>query len=77
MLLFQYLVSAGAKLTLSDDSHGTGDVGHLYSNMKQFLEEYDIKELYFLERDESVAGTTVIQKKLENVQKHPFWTNCK
>ena len=75
-LFFQHLISSGAKLTISDDSHGIGDVGHWYHHLQQFLESHNIKDLYFLERVRLTDGK-VTSKKLENCLDHPFWEHCK
>ena len=69
------MVTSGAKLTLSDDSHGTGDVGFWYNNLPQYLSDNNIAELHYLEGP-SEQASQVICKKLVNCLNHPFWTNC-
>lgn len=75
------MLRSGAKLTLSDDAHGTGDVGFWYDNLPQYLIDNQVTELYYLERalvpsNSRKQETRVVCKKLEECLKHPFWENC-
>ena len=75
------MVASGAKLTLSDDSHGVGDVGFWYDNLPQFLSDNNVSELYYLERelvtsDSMEQGSRVLSKKLVDWSNHAFWEKC-
>ena len=75
------MVTSGAKLTLTDDAHGTGDVGFWYNNLSQYLADNKVTELHYLERalvtsDSTEQETPVVCKKLVDCFNHPFWTNC-
>lgn len=79
--IIELLVTSGAKLTVSDDSHGTGDVGFWFKNLPQYLATYGISELYYLERALMSSGSTgqenrVVCKKLTDCWRHPFWEKC-
>lgn len=74
-------MASGAKLTVSDDSHGTGDVGFWYKNLPQYLATYNVSELYYLERalvtnDSTRQENRVICKRLTDCWRHPFWEKC-
>ena len=75
------MVASGARLTLSDDSHGVGDVGFWYDNLPHFLSDNNVSELYYLERelvtsDSKEQGTRVLCKRLADWPKHSFWEKC-
>lgn len=79
--IIELLVASGAKLTLSDDSHGTGDVGFWYKNLPQHLATYRVSELYYLDRaqvtnDSAGQEKRVVSKKLTDCWEHPFWEKC-
>jgi len=79
--VLEYMLTSGAKLTLSDDAHGIGDVGFWYDNLPQYLTDNKVTELYYLERtlvtsDSSEQDSRVVCKKLVDCFSHPFWANC-
>jgi len=79
--ILQYLLTSGAKLTLSDDAHGTGDVGFWYNNLPQYLTTHNVSELYYLEKALVTNPTSghegsVVCKKMADCLSHPFWSRC-
>ena len=75
------MVASGAKLTLSDDAHGTGDVGFWYDKLPQYLSDNKVTELYYLERDLVTSDSrqqenVIVCRKLVDWSSHPFWENC-
>lgn len=79
--ILKFMVASGARLTLSDDSHGVGDVGFWYDSLPQFLSDNNVSELYYLERELVTSGSMeqgrrVLCKKLADWSKHSFWEKC-
>ncbi|XP_068701838.1 uncharacterized protein [Montipora foliosa] len=81
--VLEHMLKSGAKLTLSDDSHGIGDVGFWYDCLPQFLKDNNVSELYYLHRElvpsdsrELQFESKVVCKKLIDWSSHPFWENC-
>ncbi|KAG0197000.1 histidinolphosphatase [Mortierella sp. GBA30] len=47
--ILKYILSKNGRVTLSDDSHGPNDVGMFYNpELKQYLEQMTIEEIYYL-----------------------------
>ena len=74
-------MASGAKLTLSDDAHGTSDVGFWYDNLHQYLATHNVSELYYLEKALVTNPSTrlesgVVCRKMEDWSNHPFWSHC-
>jgi histidinol-phosphatase (PHP family) len=68
----QMILRHGGKLTLSDDSHGPGDVGYRYDAARDFLAELGVTHLHYLESDR--PGSVRVCS-MENWAAHPFWTS--
>ena len=68
-------MESGAKLTLSDDAHGTGDVGFWYNNLSQYLTDNGVTELHFLQPHPKKKHQVVCSK-IVDCFNHPFWTQC-
>ena len=60
--ILKVLVAKKAKLCLSDDSHGIAQIGLNYKKSIDYLEEYGITQVYYLDIDEE--GNTVQKLKL-------------
>lgn len=67
-------MESGAKLTLSDDAHGTGDVGFWYNNLSQYLTDNRVTELHYLVPH---PQKKVVCRKIVDCLSHPFWTHCR
>jgi histidinol-phosphatase (PHP family) len=71
----------GGRICLSDDSHGIAQVGLNYGRMKTYLEDMDVKEIWYLvsaddrlDGDEVVGGRgRVVARRLREWAAHPFW----
>ncbi|KAI8818613.1 Polymerase/histidinol phosphatase-like protein [Fimicolochytrium jonesii] len=49
--ILRYMISAGAKFTLSDDSHGPNDIGMYYDRLYAYVKEMGLHEVFYLALD--------------------------
>ena len=67
----------GGRFTLSDDSHGTDQVGTNYLKLLKFVERVSIQELYYVtagHRNDFLAANQHARKiTLSELQGHRFW----
>lgn len=69
-------LSRGGKFCFSDDSHGIKQVGLNYFKLLDFCESCGIDEISYWDLD--LLGKTVSRTiGLDEVKKHPFWTQLK
>ncbi|KAJ2000263.1 hypothetical protein GGI04_002889 [Coemansia thaxteri] len=67
--LLEEIVGKGGRVTISDDSHGAGDVGMYYGRLREYLERAGVHELHYLERAEEGVQVRVLERATE----HEFW----
>ncbi|KAL1922309.1 uncharacterized protein VTP21DRAFT_9848 [Calcarisporiella thermophila] len=65
------ILEKGGRITISDDSHGPGDVGMHYDKLFTYLKEMGINSIHYLNLNKE--GKTVIQE-LTNLDGDAFWT---
>ena len=67
----------GGRFTLSDDSHGTDQVGTNYAKVLKFIEETGIPEVYCVtgghKNDFKAAGQQARKVTLADLKAHPFF----
>ncbi|KAJ1909006.1 hypothetical protein GGI13_003679 [Coemansia sp. RSA 455] len=68
--LLREILDKGGRITISDDSHGAGDVCLYYDRLLGYLQELDVHDLYYLSR---VDGR-VQALKMESATEHEFWS---
>jgi len=70
----------GGRFALSDDSHGTDQIGTNYPRLMKFIQTLGIKELYYVDRDATSiddrfsAGLSRIA--VADLLQLPFWTEA-
>lgn len=73
----QVMLDRGVKLILADDSHRTEQVAVCYAQVREYLQQHGVQEVYRLRRASDaapgMAGTTVEAVKLESILDHPAW----
>ncbi|OZJ06765.1 hypothetical protein BZG36_00410 [Bifiguratus adelaidae] len=67
--ILQYIQQRNGRFTLSDDSHGPNDVGLYYRNLRDYIQEMHIREIYALE----LSDTGVCHKLLDSATLQRFW----
>lgn len=74
------ILDLGGRLALSDDSHGPHRVGENYPQMRDYLRQLGVKELWYLTR--TADGTTAFGRGLSAARvdgdwwEHAFWKRC-
>lgn len=70
----------GGRFAMSDDSHGTDQVGTNYPRLLQFIQKVGIKEIFYVDRDAEItdsrfsAGLSSIT--VDDLRQLPFWTSA-
>ncbi|KAG9288372.1 hypothetical protein G9A89_021403 [Geosiphon pyriformis] len=67
--ILRLIIGNGGKLTISDDSHGPAAVALNYDKLFEYLKEFQIHTIHYLDHDEN--GNFVI-KELKDALEHPF-----
>lgn len=57
--ILDLILSMGARLCLSDDSHGVQAVGLNYLRMRQYLIDSGVDTIWYLEKDSSTSSSTI------------------
>ena len=69
----------GGRFTLSDDSHGTDQIGLNFDKVLAFIEKTGIKEVYCVtgghENDFKAAGQQAQKIPLSELKAHAFWAS--
>ncbi|KAJ2881714.1 hypothetical protein H4R27_003914 [Coemansia aciculifera] len=68
--LLTEILNKGGRITISDDSHGAGDVCMYYGRLLGYLRELGVHDLYYLSR----VGGRVQALVMENATEHEFWS---
>ncbi|KAJ2063613.1 hypothetical protein GGI17_001549 [Coemansia sp. S146] len=68
--LLREILNKGGRITISDDSHGAGDVCMYYDRLLGYLRELGVHDLYYLSR----VGGRVQALVMENATEHEFWS---
>ncbi|KAJ2748072.1 hypothetical protein GGI19_006271 [Coemansia pectinata] len=68
--LLTEILNKGGRITISDDSHGAGDVCMYYGRLLGYLRELGAHDLYYLSR----VGGRVQALVMENATEHEFWS---
>ncbi|ORY00274.1 histidinol phosphate phosphatase H [Basidiobolus meristosporus CBS 931.73] len=68
--VLEAILAKGGRVTISDDSHGPGDVGMHYGKLYEYLRELGIKELHYLDSRDNEIVVSTLAMPLE----HPFWS---
>ncbi|CAG8489305.1 1352_t:CDS:2 [Racocetra fulgida] len=73
--IFKLIIEKGGKLTISDDSHSPQSVGVNYRKLYDYLKEFNINDLYYLDIDleKPKQDRKVDVKVMKNVLDHDFW----
>ncbi|CAG8801869.1 157_t:CDS:2, partial [Dentiscutata erythropus] len=73
--ILKLIIEKGGKLTISDDCHGPQAVGMNYHKLYDYLKEFNINELYYLDIDfeKPKEGRKVVVKVMRNVLELDFW----
>ncbi|KAJ2747466.1 hypothetical protein GGI20_000455 [Coemansia sp. BCRC 34301] len=70
--LLAEIVHKGGRVTISDDSHGSEDVGMYYGRLLGYLQEMGVHDLYYLQaREDGQEGVQALV--LERATEHEFW----
>lgn len=71
------MIQLGARLTLSDDSHGTHMVGLNYAKARDYLVSMGVQGLWHLtsSTEANAAGRFTIAVLDNEWQTHPFWSS--
>lgn len=64
---WQAFIGRGGGFTLSDDSHGTGQVGTNYNELLRFVEETGIEDISYFEQ-----GSTTRDSRFPNINVATF-----
>ncbi|KAL8967384.1 MAG: hypothetical protein Q9197_005460 [Variospora fuerteventurae] len=75
-------LNLGGRFTLSDDSHGIGQIGSHYWEVLRFAEEIGITKISYFGRapaskDSRFPGVTIRSTAVSHMQSHPFFASCK
>ena len=67
------------RFVLSDDSHGTGQIGHSYDKLLNYIERLGIDKITIFEnskitKDERFPGIGTREVSVRNLRKHAFWS---
>ncbi|CAG8758325.1 7107_t:CDS:2, partial [Racocetra persica] len=73
--IFKLIIEKGGKLTISDDCHSPQSVGMNYHKLYDYLKEFNINDLYYLDIDleKPKQDRKVVVKVMKNVLDHDFW----
>ncbi|CAG8728355.1 5262_t:CDS:2, partial [Cetraspora pellucida] len=73
--ILKLIIEKGGKLTISDDCHSPQSVGMNYHKLYDYLKEFSINELYYLDIDleKPKQDRKVVVKVMTNVLDHEFW----
>ncbi|KAJ2812769.1 hypothetical protein H4S07_001168 [Coemansia furcata] len=68
--LLREILDKGGRITISDDSHGAGDVGMYYDRLLGYLRELGAHDLCYLSRVDGLRVQTLV---MEGATDHEFW----
>ncbi|KAJ2819547.1 hypothetical protein GGI24_004753 [Coemansia furcata] len=68
--LLREILDKGGRITISDDSHGAGDVGMYYDRLLAYLREMGAHDLCYLSRVDGLRVQTLV---MEGATDHEFW----
>ncbi|RIB01178.1 histidinol-phosphatase [Gigaspora rosea] len=73
--ILKLIIEKGGKLTISDDCHTPQSVGMNYHKLYDYLKEFNINELYYLDIDleKPKEDRKVVVKVIKNVLELDFW----
>ncbi|CAG8839731.1 22525_t:CDS:2, partial [Gigaspora margarita] len=73
--ILKLIIEKGGKLTISDDCHSPQSVGMNYHELYDYLKEFNINELYYLDIDleKPKEDRKVVVKVMKNVLELDFW----
>ena len=68
------------RFVLSDDSHGTKQIGHSYDKLLDYVERLGINQVTIFEmskvtKDERFPGIGTRGVSVHNLRKHAFWSH--
>lgn len=80
-LIFQAFLDMGGRFAMSDDSHGTDQVGTNYTRLLNFIQKLGVKEVFYVDRDATTtderfaAGFSSVA--VNDLIQSPFWKTAK